>query len=504
MYANFRRIASLVLVMSMCASAAADGVTLRDIAGWWAANPEWGGETSHVALQFVEKDGKAEGRVSLPAIGAYDVPLGEVTFSGNDLDTKPLAFPLTWNPEKKTLSGFLTAEAVPVYRIPVVFARAEPFVKPPAKEWRAPPPRVRWRVATDGSAIWAGLERDADTGTLYVGNENGVLQAIGPDGRLRWTFATGKPIRAQPRVIGAHVYVHSDSGFVHKLDAAGTEIWRARVDQGSEPRIPTNATGTRWDRYGSSVISDGQRLFVASRDKHLYALDPDTGRERWRVAVGDIMTATPALYRDSVIYAAFDGQVRALSAADGTPRWTYDAKLPVAGDLTVSGDRVLVGSRTYDLIALDAATGRELWKRYYWFSWIESPPVVRDGVVYTGSSDATNVYAIDLVTGAFRWKTPVPGWAWARTAVSDDLIVAGTVGAGAYPGPRAGSLVALDHTGAIRWMHLDPPSEEMAKAGTAWGFGAAPLIADGVVYAADLDGVVWAFELPAPAPTSSR
>ena len=64
--------------------------------------------------------------------------------------------------------------------------------------------------------------------------------------------------------------------------------------------------------------------------------------------------------------------------------------------MVVAGDRVLVGSRSYDLIALDAATGKELWKHYYWFSWIESPPVVRDGVIYTGSSDATNVYAINL------------------------------------------------------------------------------------------------------------
>ena len=77
--------------------------------------------------------------------------------------------------------------------------------------------------------------------------------------------------------------------------------------------------------------------------------------------------------------------------------------------MVVAGDRVLVGSRSYDLIALDAATGKELWKHYYWFSWIESPPVVRDGVVYTGSSDATNVYAINLADGSLRWKTAVPG-----------------------------------------------------------------------------------------------
>jgi hypothetical protein len=47
------------------------------------------------------------------------------------------------------------------------------------------------------------------------------------------------------------------------------------------------------------------------------------------------------------------------------------------------GQCELAGSSTYDLIALDAASGKELWKSYRWFSWIESPPVVRDGVLYT-------------------------------------------------------------------------------------------------------------------------
>jgi outer membrane protein assembly factor BamB len=214
------------------------------------------------------------------------------------------------------------------------------------------------------------------------------------------------------------------------------------------------------------------------------------------VAAGDIMTATPALHGDLVIFAAYDGKVQAVSAKDGKSRWTYDAKLAVPGDLTVAGDRVLLGSRSYDLISLDAATGKEQWKHYYWFSWIESPPVVRDGVIYTGSSDATNVYALDLADGSLRWKTAVPGYSWQRTAVSDDLVIAGTVGTGAFPGSRSGSLAALDRaTGEIRWLYLDPPSEETAKARKEWGFGASPVIADGVAYAADLNGKVYAFPL---------
>jgi outer membrane protein assembly factor BamB len=472
---------------------AQSSLQFKDLAGWWSADPEWGGESSHLALQFVEKEGKQEARLSIPAIGAYDIGLGAVTLSDSSIDTKELSFPLTWNPASKTLSGHLPADAAPVYNIPVEFKRGEPFERPAARDWKAPRPSVRWSVDT-GAPVWAGLER-ADDGMLFVGNEQGVLHAIDRDGKVRWKLNTGKPIRAQPKVIGGQVYLASDSGFLYKLDRiSGAEQWRAKIDNGSEPRIPTNQEKTRWDRYGSSVVADKKCLYIASRDKNLYALDIKSGRELWRVAAGDIMTATPALHGGNVIYAAFDGKVSAVSAKDGAPRWTYDSKLAIGGDVVVAGDRVLVGSRSYDLIALDATTGKELWKHYYWFSWIESPPMVRDGVIYTGSSDATNVYAINLADGSLRWKTAVPGWSWQRTAVTDDLVIAGTAGVGAFPGSRSGSLLALDRaSGAIRWMYLEPPSEEIVKARKGWGFGASPVIAHGVVYAADLNGKVYAF-----------
>ncbi len=466
-----------------------------DLAGWWSANPSHGGESSPVALQFLEKDGKQEAHVSLIAIAAYDINLGEVAIDGNSISTKGLAFPLTWDAEAQTLRGHVPADAAPVYDIPIEFKRGEVFERPAAREWRtsAARPKLIWSFDT-GAAVWAGLERDDATSLLFIGNERGDLNALERTGKVRWKFETGEPIRAQPKVLGEHVYVASDSGYLYKLDKrTGAEAWRARIDHGSEPRIPTNQEKTRWDRYASSVVADAKTLYVASRDKNLYALDLATGRERWRVAAGDIMTATPALHGDDVIFAAYDGKVQAVSARDGKPRWTYDAKLAVPGDVVVAGDRVLIGSRSYDLIALDAASGRELWKRYYWFSWIESPPVVRDGVVYTGSSDATNVYAFDLADGAPRWKSAVPGFSWQRPAVNDDVVIAGTAGQGAYPGSRAGSLIALEpQSGALRWIYLDPPSEERAKNG-AWGFGASPVIANGVVYAADLDGRVFAF-----------
>lgn len=487
------------IALTSVSARAAESFAFSDIAGWWSAEPQFAGESSRVLLHFQEEQGKQIVRLSLLGIGGYDVPVGTVAISGDSLDMQPLPFPLKYDAAKGTLSGYLPEAAVPVYKIPVEFRRIEALAKPAAPTWNFPQPRVKWRFDVKGP-VWAGLEYDARSGRLFVGTDSGTVYAIDTanagKGAAAWTFDTGKAIKARPAAIGDSVYVASDSGFLYKLDKrTGAERWRAKIDAGSPARIPASDEKSRWDRYGSSAIVDGSRLYVGSRDNSLYALDVATGKELWRIAARDMMTATPTIYRDLLLFADFAGKVQAVDARNGKPRWTYDAKLPVAGDLVVAGDRVFVGSRTYDLIALDAATGKELWKHYYWFSWIESPPVVRDQVVYTGSSDGVGVFAINVKDGSLRWKTKVPGWAWARTAVDDHVVVAGTVGLGAYPGVRSGSLVGIERSsGTVRWMYVEPPTPEQIGKKTEWGFASAPIIAGATVYAADLNGRVYAIE----------
>jgi len=483
------------VVAATSSIARAEAFKFADVAGWWSAEPEFAGETSRVVLHLLEENGKQTARLSLLGIGGYDVPIGTVTVNGMTLDMQPFPFPLHFDAQHGTLRGQLPDAAVPVYRIPVEFRRIEPLAKPVPQAWDFPHPRVRWTFDT-GAAVWAGIEHDPASGLIFVANDAGTLHALDAKGAVRWQFATGKPIKARPAVIGDSVYLASDSGFLYKLDKrSGAQRWRAKIDRGSPERIPANKEGSRWDRYSSSVVADNERVYVGSRDNTLYALDVATGSELWHVRTQDMLTATPALYRDLVLFADYKGVVQAVGASDGKTRWTYDAKLPVAGDLVVDAGRVFVGSRTYELIALDAANGQELWKHYYWFSWIESPPVVRDGVVYTGSSDGLGVFAIDARDGKRRWKAAVPGWAWPRTAVGERLVVAGTVGLGPYPGSRAGSLVGIDRaSGAIRWLYLEPPSAATLEKKAEWGFAAAPAMSDGVVYAADLQGRVHAIE----------
>ena len=349
---------------------------------------------------------------------------------------EPLPFPLRHDRAAGTLTGFLPEAAVPVYRIPVEFRRVAPVEQAAAPVWTAPP-RASSGASMSRRRSGPACSRRRDR-RLFVGTDAGVLHAIDTAERAERSGLDLRHRQADQGPSGGgrrRGLRRLRQRLPAQLDKqSGAERWRAKVDAATPPRLPGTDEKSRWDRYGSSVVVDGPRLYVASRDKHLYALDAASGKELWRLATSDLMTATPTLWRDLLLFADFAGKVQAVDARDGKPRWSYDARLAVAGDLVVDdAGRVFVGSRSYDLIALDAATGKELWKHYYWFSWIESPPVVRGQTVYTGSSDGVGVYAIDTATGARRWKARVPagpGRAPPSTTVSSSPALSATA-----PGP---------------------------------------------------------------------
>lgn len=468
-------------------------LSFAELTGWWSAEPVHNGQSSTVYLQFIEEDGKQVARLGMLAIGGFDTPFGTVTLSGDDLDMQPYPWPLAYDREHDTLNGFLPEATVPVHRIAVQFRRIDPPTRPASAVWKLPRPVLEW--STDlGSAVWAGLALDRNSGLLFVGTDSGQLVALATaDGAPVWRFTAGGAIRARPTVAGADLYVPADDGYLYKLVAGtGRERWRAGIARSSPPRIPTSDARSRWDFYASSALVDGERLYIGSRDGSVRALRAATGSELWRIQTGDLVTSSPALHQGLVLFAGFDGSIRAVSRSDGEQRWQYDTGQPVPADLVLGGDLVLAGSRSYDLLALDARTGAKRWGYYYWFSWVDSAPVVAQGIAYLGSSDASSVFAIDVERGRLLWQRKVPGLAWAQPVLAGNRIVAVTTGHGSYRPGSSGAVLAIDRSsGAIDWLEPGVHAGEKLE----WGFGSAPAADERKVYAADLRGRVYALRI---------
>jgi outer membrane protein assembly factor BamB len=151
----------------------------------------------------------------------------------------------------------------------------------------------------------------------------------------------------------------------------------------------------------------------------------------------------------------------------------------VVADLAANDDLVFIGMSGRDLIALNrddlsdrwlAPTGHGIW----------SPPLIADDVLYFSSLDHF-LYAVNADTGELLWQLDLEGTATSAPAYAPPVEEGDT--GHLYVGSFARKIFDISTEGEI----LD----EYATHGWVWS---APALVDGVLYAADLDGWVYALD----------
>ncbi len=339
--------------------------------------------------------------------------------------------------------------------------------------------RALWTFQTGGE-IWSSPV--ADAGVVYFGSDDSHLYALASDtGLERWRFNAGAPVRSRPALDSAAVYISADSGYLFAVSRdTGHERWHADVGVETASQLKARS---QWDYLQSSpAVADGM-VFVGSLDTYIYALETQTGAERWRFKTEMPVRSSPAVADGIVYVGSWDGLVYALDAQTGTERWRFDTQGNVQPSPTIVDHIVYIGSRHPYLYALDAANGTELWRCSYGRSWVESSAAVVDGVVYVGSSDALRLFALDAATGATVWEYITNGYAWSSPAVTSHGVYIGSIGV------LHGYLHAVDRqTGQELWRIETGKALKYNYRGVV----SSPAAANGVVYFGGLDGKLYA------------
>lgn len=169
---------------------------------------------------------------------------------------------------------------------------------------------------------------------------------------------------------------------------------------------------------GAPAIAGGV-AFVASLDKHLYAIDLATGKEKWKVKLG-AMKASPAVKDGRVFVGDLDGRFHCVSAADGKPLWKFEAEGEIQAGANFHGPNVLVGSHDSALYCLDPS-GKKVWAAKVDGPINAAAAVVGDTAFATGCSDGV-LRAFDAKSGKELGALELGGQAVATAAVAGDRV----------------------------------------------------------------------------------
>jgi len=211
------------------------------------------------------------------------------------------------------------------------------------------------------------------------------------------------------------------------------------------------------------------------------------------------LLASPLIANGQAYVMDADATVRCLSLNDGHHIWRTGTRPKHATEQNMGGGIAYDSGKIYastgfgEILALDAGSGKILWRQTLDLP-ARTAPTVANGLVA--------VVILNDVLLTFDAGTGTPGWRFSGNAGQVNLAAVGYTGAPAY---ADGILVAGFSTGMLAAIDANSGSPIWEQS-LAAGFGqassldfsdvvAAPVIADGVVYAINLGGTLLAVDL---------
>jgi alcohol dehydrogenase (cytochrome c) len=265
----------------------------------------------------------------------------------------------------------------------------------------------------------------------YNGDRHSPLTQITPANvaqlSAQWTFQTGTlgNFQTTPIVIDGVIYATGFGGNAWAIDArSGRTIWRYRRTLPEDMHL---CCGT--PNRGFGVMGD--RLFLATADAHLLALDMKTGGIIWDVELADYKvgysgTVAPLVVKDKVIVGiagaefGIRGFIDAYDAQTGARAWRF---------YTVASPDDPVGGRSWP-------KDSDAYKRGGGSIWVTGTYDPQQNLVFYGTGNpgpdyysasregdnlyTTSVVALDADTGERRWHyqfTPHDVHDWDATQV---------------------------------------------------------------------------------------
>ncbi|NOZ28720.1 MAG: PQQ-like beta-propeller repeat protein [Chloroflexi bacterium] len=198
-------------------------------------------------------------------------------------------------------------------------------------------------------------------------------ETVNPPFQLAW-YRNFQPERVSPNVqaivCDGKVFVPTEAGNLYALDATnGQELWRYNA--------------------GSAVLHtaacEAGKVIIATLDGSVHAVATATGALVWRFQAGGHtgFSSAPLIAESTVFIGERAGIFYALDLETGSQKWSFDAGAPILNTAAYNNGRVYFCDEAMYVHALNSQTGAEVWRseKLYGQSCRQYHPVVYQGYV---------------------------------------------------------------------------------------------------------------------------
>ncbi|KAF2079773.1 outer membrane protein assembly factor BamB family protein [Flavobacterium sharifuzzamanii] len=332
---------------------------------------------------------------------------------------------------------------------------------------------LKWKFKTEGKIFSSPI---AQNGTVYIGSEDGYFYAVDEkSGTLKWKFKTNGAIHSSASIYNDIVFFGSFDGHYYAVNAkTGKEMWRFKT-KGEHWYSEVGMWGMKpsdllmadlWDFYLSTPViyfdNKSALAIFGSSDGNMYAVDGKTGTLKWNFETKAAIHSTPVLDKSTLYFGGWDGIFYALDCKTGKEKWKFTTEIKtgftgIQASATVYDGMVYFGARDPYMFALDAETGKVIWKYDAENSWILSTAVVKDNILYVGTSDTYALLALDPKTGKEKYRFKGNGYVYSSPAIAGNTI---------YFGDFTGNFFDLNLLSDGKESHIIPTENRTKYAGS--------------------------------------
>ncbi len=252
--------------------------------------------------------------------------------------------------------------------------------------------KVLWRQGRADQVVRSAPAVQADR-VYFADIAHGQLVALDrTSGRQLWSCSLDLGMQSEPVPVGPTLFIAGDDNAVYAIDSQfGKVIWTHKTP-----------AGVAWP-----LAADGKRVYVPSAQV-LQALDARTGRLLWQkesgFLAGSCAVANGRLYYHSCQSWKGRGSLVALDAASGREIWSVQAEgVSPHAPAVADGKVFFVAGKLEEVWAVDARVGEVLWRADLEVSLWYSPTLAGDRLYIPGRSNG-QLYALDTGTGRSAWS----------------------------------------------------------------------------------------------------
>ncbi len=225
---------------------------------------------------------------------------------------------------------------------------------------------------TEAKGDWIASPLAVDD-LILAPNADHFLYALTTDGRLVWKFETGRALWSKPVSDGERVYQASMDHYVYAIDLrTGQEAWS--LDVGGAVI------------YSPTLDAEAGVIYLTTLARNLMAIDTRDGSVVWQRQFESGLWTQPMLDEDSLFFGDMQGTIYAVSAADGSNIWSQSVEQPITGPATLLDGRVIFPTEDGSLIAA-SVDGERLWSKTF------------EGKLYTGPVAVGDRLAVGITGG---------------------------------------------------------------------------------------------------------